>query len=114
MNFYSFMSFCYDMLDKMWFSDKGQNPRENIEQLIPDKQSTVLDMCCGTFSNGLPIAKKNPKNTLVGLDRSEAMLKVAKKKTEKAGLKNVSFLCRDATDTELESCSFDYICDSRM
>lgn len=66
-------------------------------------------MCCGTFSNGLPIANKNPKNTLVGLDRSESMLKEAKKKTEKANLRNVKLLCRDATQTSLESNYFDYI-----
>lgn len=28
MNIYSFMSFCYDLLDKIWFSDKGKNPRD--------------------------------------------------------------------------------------
>lgn len=103
------MSVGYDLLDNIWFSDKGENPRSIIERFIPDSKCRVLDMCCGTFSNGLPIAKKNPNNNVIGLDRSESMLRVAKKKTEKAGLKNVSFLCRDATDTKLESCSFDYI-----
>ena len=59
MNFNSFMSIGYDMPDKIWFSDKGQNPCEIIEQIIPDKHCNVLDMCCGTFSNCLPIAGKN-------------------------------------------------------
>lgn len=109
MNLYTFMSVGYDLLDKIWFSDKGENPRRIIERLISDRKCRVLDMCCGTFSNGLPIANKNPKNTLVGLDRSESMLKEAKKKTEKANLRNVKLLCRDATQTSLESNYFNYI-----
>lgn len=109
MNLYSFISISYDLLDKIWFSDKGKNPRDVIEKLIPDEKCTVLDMCCGTFSNGLPVAKKNPNNRVIGLDRSEAMLKEAKGKIRKAELKNVELLCRDATQTGLEDDSFDYI-----
>lgn len=109
MNLYSFMSACYDLLDKIWFSEKGKNPRDIIEKLIPNQASTVLDMCCGTFSNGLPIAKKNPNNKVIGLDRSEAMLNEARRKVRKAELKNVELLCKDATQTGFKNESFDYI-----
>lgn len=109
MNLYSIMSFFYDLLDKIWFSDKGKNPRDVIESLIPDKECTVLDMCCGTFSNGLPIAKKNPNNKVIGIDRSESMLREAKEKIKKEGLKNVKICCCDATQTGLKGESFDYI-----
>lgn len=109
MNVYSFMSACYDLLDKIWFSDKGKNPRDIIEKLIPNQASTVLDMCCGTFSNGLPIAKKNPNNKVIGIDRSGAMLNEARKKVRKAELKNVELLCKDATQTGFKNESFDYI-----
>ncbi len=51
MNLYTFMSVGYDLLDKIWFSDKGENPRRIIERLISDRKCRVLDMCCGTFSN---------------------------------------------------------------
>lgn len=109
MNIYSFMSACYDLLDKIWFSDKGENPRDIIEKLIPNRASTVLDMCCGTFSNGLPIARKNPNNKVIGLDRSEAMLNEARRKVKEAELKNVELLCQDATRTGFKNESFDYI-----
>lgn len=109
MNLYSFMSVGYDLLDKIWFSDKGVNPRAVIERIIPNEKCTVLDMCCGTFSNGMPIAEKNPNNRVIGLDRSQAMLREAKGKIRKAGLKNVKLLCRDATQTGLKEASFDYI-----
>lgn len=122
MNLYSFLSIGYDLLDKLWFSDKGKNPRDVIEKIIPNEACKVLDMCCGTFSNGMSLVKSNPRNQVVGLDRSEAMLREARRKIEKENLKNVTLLCQDATQTGLESASFDYIilglvlheCDSRL
>lgn len=109
MNIYSFMSVGYDLLDKIWFSDAGENPRDVIEKIIPNEKCRVLDMCCGTFSNGLPIARKNSQNRVVGLDRSKAMLREARAKVKKSGLKNVKLVCTDATKTGIKSESFDYI-----
>lgn len=109
MNIYTFLSLGYDLLDIIWFSDKGRNPRDVIESVIPNKECTILDMCCGTFSNGLPIAKKNPENMVVGLDRSKAMLREADSKIKSAGLHNVKLLCRDAAHTGLKPQIFDYI-----
>ena len=109
MNIYSFLSLGYDLLDKIWFSDNGKNPRNVIEKLIPNEKCIILDMCCGTFSNGLPIAKQNPKNYVVGLDRSKTMLCEAKRKIRKEGVKNVKLTCRDATQTGFKEEFFDYI-----
>lgn len=109
MKLYRFMSVGYDLLDRIWFSDKGENPRNVIGQLIPDKQCKVLDMCCGTFSNGLPVARQNPKNRVVGVDRSKEMLKEARKKLKKEGLRNVRLLCKDATQTGWKEKSFDVV-----
>ena len=109
MNIYNIMSIGYDLLDRIWFSDKGKNPRDEIKRLIPDEKCMVLDMCCGTFSNGLPIAKKNSNNRVIGIDRSRAMLKEAKGKIRKEQLNNVKLLCKDATQTGLKDHSFDCI-----
>lgn len=109
MNIYSFMSMGYDFLDKIWLSDKGKNPRNVIDNIIKNKKCVILDMCCGTFANGLPIAMKNSNNKVLGLDRSTSMLKEARKKVKNAKIDNVKFVCRDATKTGLKSGSFDYI-----
>ena len=69
----------------------------------------VLDMCCGTGSNGINVAIKNPNVTVVGLDRSKSMLLKARQKVNSLGLNNVKLICRDATDTRLKSEIFDYI-----
>ena len=108
MNLYTFLSIGYDLLDKIWLSEKGRNPRDVIEELIPNEKCKVLDLCCGTFTNGLFIAKKNPKNLVVGLDRSEPMLREGRRKIDKDGISNVELMCLDATKTGIEEESFDY------
>ena len=109
MNLYTFLSIGYDLLDKIWLSEKGRNPREVIEDILPNEKCKVLDMCCGTFTSGLSIAKKNPNNLVVGLDRSKPMLREGKRKVKRAGLKKVKLTCRDATKTGIKDASFDYV-----
>ena len=110
---YKMMSPGYDILDRTFFRDNGRrdgrNPREVLADLIPDEESMVLDMCCGTGSNGIGVAIKNPNVTVVGLDRSKSMLLKARQKVNSLNLKNVKLICRDATDTGLKSEIFDYI-----
>ena len=110
---YKIMSPSYDILDKTFFRNNGRKdgrkPREVLAELIPDEKSMVLDMCCGTGSNGINVAIKNPHVTVVGLDRSKSMLLKARQKVNSLGLNNVKLICRDATDTGLKSEMFDYI-----
>ena len=109
MNIYSFLAFGYDLLDALWFSDDGRNPRDVIEMLIPNEKCRVLDLCCGTFSTGLAVAEHNPNNLVIGLDRSGEMLSGAKRKVKREGLQNVKLICKDATKTGIKEETFDYI-----
>ena len=109
MNLYTFLSIGYDLLDRIWLSEGGRNPREVIDGLLPDHKCKVLDMCCGTFTNGLSVAKSKPDNLVVGLDRSNPMLREGKRKVDGEKLKNVKLLCRDATDTKIRDSVFDYV-----
>ena len=108
-NMYTVVSPGYDLLDKTYFADKGRNPRDVISELIPDDKCMILDMCCGTFSNGLSIAAKKPEAIVVGLDRSKPMLGKARQKVKESGLDNCKLICRDATDTGIRSETFDFI-----
>lgn len=89
MSVYWFISTAYDLLEVIWFSEKGKNPRTVIQSLIPDKKYRILDMCCGTFTNGFSIAQKNINNKVLGIDLSKEMLLEAKRKVAKASMKNV-------------------------
>ena len=44
MNLFSVLSIGYDLLDKIWLSEKGRNPREVIRSIIPNDKCKVLDM----------------------------------------------------------------------
>lgn len=109
MNLYTFLSLEYDLLDVIWFREKGINPRDVIQDIIPNKDCKILDMCCGTLSNGLSIAKDKPKCKIYGIDRSGEMLREAKRKIRKSGLKNIKVKTADATASGLKEKSFDYI-----
>ena len=110
---YKIMSPSYDILDKTFFRNNerkdGRNPREVLAELIPNEKIMVLDMCCGTGSNGINVAIKNPNVTVVELGRSKSMLLKARQKVNSLGLRNVKIICRDATDTGLKDELFDYI-----
>lgn len=93
----------------LWFSDEGNNPRDVIGDIVPNRDCKILDMCCGTMSNGMAIAKKNPKCRIYGIDRSEGMLREAKRKIKKSRLDNVKVKVADATATGLKNKCFDYV-----
>lgn len=109
MNIYNVVSKAYDLLEIIFFSEKGKNPVNVILEMVPDRKIRVLDMCCGTLSNTITIAKEKPAVKVMGLDLSEQMLRVAKKKVNRQGMKNVYLKCADAAKTGLPDKSFDYI-----
>lgn len=109
MNIYGIISKAYDLLDITYFDEAGENPRKIIMKMIPNKKITILDMCCGTLSNTITIAKEKPDIKIVGLDLSKDMLHVAKKKLYKQRIRNVYLKCADATKTKMKKQSFDYI-----
>ena len=39
MNVYSILSNVYDLLDKLWFADKGKNPRDVIEEVLMEYEN---------------------------------------------------------------------------
>lgn len=108
-NPYTFISKAYDLLDIVYFNETGKNPREVILNMIKDSKAAILDMCCGTLSNTIGIAKAKPDIKVVGLDLSKDMLRAAKKKLHKQKIKNVYLKYADATKTKMPSKSFDYI-----
>lgn len=109
MNQYTILSKAYSLLDTVYFGEKGRNPREVINSLIPDEKVKVLDMCCGTLSNSLKLAVNKPCIHVYGIDNSRAMLREACKRIREAQINNVSLKCTDATETGLADGIFDYV-----
>lgn len=109
MNQYSSVSKIYDLLDTVYFGEKGKNPREVIMKMIPDEEIHILDMCCGTLSNTIAIAKEKPDVKVIGVDLSRNMLQEAEKRVRTEQIGNVYLKCADAAETGMEAESFDYV-----
>ena len=70
---------------------------------------SILDLCTGTGTNAVNIAKKNAGVKIVGVDISKNMLAVAKSKLKKEKLLNIEFLLMDASDMSFENECFDKV-----
>ncbi|MBD5402126.1 ubiquinone/menaquinone biosynthesis methyltransferase [bacterium] len=75
-----------------------------VKMLDIQSNTTCLDLCCGTGDFTKIISKFFPKAKVIGLDFSDNMLKLAKKKNPK----NV-FVHGDCTELPFGDCEFDYI-----
>jgi demethylmenaquinone methyltransferase/2-methoxy-6-polyprenyl-1,4-benzoquinol methylase len=92
---------------EVFFSNTETNPRHGLVRHIPNHDIRILDVCFGTGNSTLLVAEKNGKNRITGVDLSEDMLRVAKRKIEKRGLSNVTTIRMDALNMDFEDASFD-------
>jgi len=105
---YELISKCYDLLDVVYFRRNKRNPRQAMLSMIPeDKEMNIVELCTGTASNSILIAKNRPLAKIYGVDRSKGMLEIAFSKIVKANLFNLEVRCRDATKTGLKAGQFD-------
>ncbi|MBQ5676478.1 MAG: methyltransferase domain-containing protein [Lachnospiraceae bacterium] len=105
---YKTIAVFYDLLDVIYFRKDKTSPRRVVSDLVK-AQEHVLDLCTGTGTVALRIAKENPKSKVVGIDLSKNMIEVAKGKLCKQSLRNVKFSVMDATNTSFENKSFDKV-----
>jgi ubiquinone/menaquinone biosynthesis C-methylase UbiE len=79
----------------------GMNPgyrrhlRMSTERMELREDARILDLCCGTGLSTQAIADVYPRAEIVGLDASEGMLEVARRKTI---ARRVAFVLGDAMD----------------
>jgi ubiquinone/menaquinone biosynthesis C-methylase UbiE len=84
--------------------------RRTVELLDLRPSSRVLDVCCGTGASALPAAAAvDASGTVIGVDLSENLLALARKKAAALGLQNISFLKADMKDLAFEPDSFDAV-----
>ncbi len=94
--FYKAMSGFYDMIDIVYFRDYGNSPRKVVFESIGNTEK-VLDLCTGTATNALKIAKSKPLSEVIGIDLSKDMLKIAQGKVERSKVPNIKLYHMDAT-----------------
>ena len=106
--FYKSMSKFYDLVDVIYFRNYSNSPRKVVFEKIENGNS-VLDLCTGTATIALKIAKAYPLSKVVGIDLSKDMLKIAREKATKANISNMKLYRMDATKLKFKDKSFDKI-----
>ena len=106
--FYKAMSEFYDLIDIVYFRDYDNSPRKVVFESI-DNEEKVLDLCTGTATNALKIAKSKPLSEVIGIDLSKDMLKIAQGKVKKSKVRNIKLYHMDATNMRFQDKFFDKI-----
>ena len=79
----------------------GRYRRLVIEALAPRPGDTIVEIGCGTGMNFPLLEEKiGPAGRIIGVDLSEAMLKLAQKRIRSAGWQNVELVLSTAADYE--------------
>lgn len=102
------MSGFYDLLDVIYFRKYDTSPRKVVNEAIKGNEK-ILDLCTGTGTNAVNIAKRNAGVKIIGVDMSKEMLTIAKSKAKKNKLSNIRFCRMDATNLKFRNESFDKI-----
>jgi len=66
---YKLMSFFYDLVDVIYFKKEESSPRKVLVDMLPDKPLYIADICAGTGSNSLIIAKYHPDSKITAIER---------------------------------------------
>ncbi len=99
----------YDFLNRFLSLgiDKGWR-KKAIRILAEHKPKKILDVATGTGDFAIATLKINPEE-VIGVDISEGMLEVGKKKIADQGIKNIRLQYGDSEDLQFEDASFDAV-----
>ncbi len=90
-------------IDRLW-------RRKAIKALDASHPGSILDLATGTGDFAILLARAFPKSLVQGVDISEGMMEVARKKTKDLGLDpRVSFQVADACEMPFQDGSFDAV-----
>src|SRR5690554_5851890 len=100
----------YDDLNRVISLGSDVAWRKKVIKLVSERNiESVLDIATGTGDLALQFAEKTDAKKIVGLDLSEGMLKVARKKAVKKDVAHIDFIKGDSEALPFEDQSFDAI-----
>jgi ubiquinone/menaquinone biosynthesis C-methylase UbiE len=84
--------------------------RRTIERLKLPNGASVLDVCCGSGASAIPAAQAvGPDGSVIGVDLAENLLKLARTKANRLGLRSIHFQIGDLTALPFADRSFDAV-----
>jgi ubiquinone/menaquinone biosynthesis C-methylase UbiE len=99
----------YDFFDLIFLLGGKGNPRSGLVEEIGDTSQTVLDVGVGTAASSILVADHNHNNWITGIDISEGMLSVARRKIILRKLKNLEVKQMSADSMQFSDNSFDVV-----
>jgi ubiquinone/menaquinone biosynthesis C-methylase UbiE len=106
---YGFLSRFYDLFDTIFLLGGKGNPRSGLVDALGDPQSRILEVCVGTAASAIRVADHYKQSQVLGIDISDAMLSVARRKVIRKRLTNLELINMSAGDMQFEDNSFDAI-----
>jgi ubiquinone/menaquinone biosynthesis C-methylase UbiE len=83
---------------------------ETVARTALEPGQRVLDLCCGAGASAIPAAHAvGPEGQVVGVDVSQALLELARRRADAEGLTNLELRCTDATATGCADGEFDAV-----
>jgi len=106
--YYDLFSKVYDFVIRLHSSDReGSLRRFIVEKTDLSEGGRALDLCTGTGSVAIELAKKiGEKGLIIALDFSRGMLRKAKEKTKTAGIDRLYLVQANAGELPFKNASF--------
>jgi demethylmenaquinone methyltransferase/2-methoxy-6-polyprenyl-1,4-benzoquinol methylase len=106
---YGILSKFYDLFDLIFLlADKG-NPRSGLLDVISDTPQRILDVCVGTAASSIVVADRFKQSQILGIDISDGMLSIARKKIAQKNLTNLDVSNMSADAMQFADNSFDIV-----
>ncbi|MFK2824216.1 demethylmenaquinone methyltransferase [Bacillus sp. B190/17] len=101
----------YDQMNSVIsFQQHKRWRNETMKKMAVEQNAAALDVCCGTGDWTIALAEAvGSQGRVVGLDFSQNMLNVGKRKVEEAELKQVEMIQGNAMELPFEDNTFDYV-----
>jgi demethylmenaquinone methyltransferase/2-methoxy-6-polyprenyl-1,4-benzoquinol methylase len=106
---YGNLSKFYDLFELIFLlTDKG-NPRSGLLDVISDIPQRILDVCVGTAATSIVVANRFKQSQILGIDISDGMLAIARKKIAQKNLTNLDITNMSADAMQFSDNSFDIV-----
>ncbi|MEK4028963.1 MULTISPECIES: demethylmenaquinone methyltransferase [Bacillaceae] len=101
----------YDQMNSLISFQQHKRWRNTtMKKMNVPKAASALDVCCGTGDWTIALAQAvGPEGHVVGLDFSQNMLNVGKRKVEESGLEQVKMIQGNAMELPFDDHTFDYV-----
>jgi ubiquinone/menaquinone biosynthesis C-methylase UbiE len=106
---YRRLSRFYDLFDLIFLLGGRGNPRLGLVEALGDDRKRILDVCVGTAASAIPVAAHFTNSRVVGIDLSDAMLAIARRKIGRRRLANIEVVNASADAMPFEDDSFDAV-----